>query len=120
MDLSKLSDEEIHNGALLSVRREKEQQSVTIQFLLENDLRKLFSAMEYGSLYEYAMKFLGLSADEACRRIAAVRVIQDVPEVEQKLANGTLSLTNVCNARTLFLREPCSKEKKRDVLQKIE
>jgi len=93
--------------------------------LRENERRRLFSKYKYASLFAYAMGELKLSEDEANRRISAMRLLRDIPEIENKIASGELSLTNMVLAQTLFSKEkksgrPYTPTQKIEVLAKLE
>ena len=68
------------------------------------------------------MRVLGYSEQEAYRRILAMRLMRDVPEVLEKFASGSLSLTNAANAQALFqrLEREGHEVAKKEVLSKLE
>jgi hypothetical protein len=57
---------------------------------------RAFAELGYSSLYEYAMKELGYSEDQAYRRIAAAKVLRVVPEARE------LSLSKLVKASSLL------------------
>ncbi|HSC88223.1 MAG TPA: HNH endonuclease signature motif containing protein [Polyangiaceae bacterium] len=57
--------------------------------------RRLHLRLGYASLYEYCVKVLRLSEDEAYRRMTCARLAARQPEIIAKLARGELSLTTV-------------------------
>lgn len=65
----------------------------------------MFSKYGYKSLFEYAVKRFGYSEDEAYRRISAMRLMKEIPQVEEKIESGALSLSNIAQAQTLFRHE---------------
>ena len=56
-------------------------------------------------VYEYAIKKLGYSEDQAYRRLAAMRLLKEIPELEEKINSGSLNLTHMGMAQSLFKRE---------------
>ncbi|MBX2987278.1 MAG: HNH endonuclease [Bdellovibrionaceae bacterium] len=76
-----------------------------IQHLREMDARKLYLRIGYPSLFEYVMKELRLSAGAAYRRIQAMRLITDVPELEEKVASGELQLVSAAQLQGFFQSE---------------
>jgi len=98
-----------------------------LNHLREIEYRRLYSDLGYSSLFDYAVKELRYSEGQASRRIQAMRLIKDLPEIETKIASGELSLTNAQQAQSLF-REMKSadpmrqviKEEKLAILAKIE
>jgi hypothetical protein len=59
----------------------------------------------YPSLFEWSVSVLKYSAGEANRRIQAMRLLKTLPEIEEKLASGRLSLTSAAHAQSAFRRE---------------
>ncbi|MGE4132730.1 MAG: HNH endonuclease [Bdellovibrionales bacterium] len=105
MNLTSLSD----NGLIAKtedlVRSEREVLSEILHHLREIEQRRLFSKLGFKSLFDYATKRLGYAEDQAARRISAMRLLKELPEIEAKIQQGSLSLTNLAMAQTLFRRE---------------
>ncbi len=125
MNLKNISDQTLLENTEKLVREERELLAKVLHHLREIDRRKLFSALGFKSLFEYAVKKLGYSEDQAGRRIAAMRLLEEIPEIEEKIETGALTLTNVGLAQTLFRAEqkagtPLPKEKKLEVLAQLE
>lgn len=104
-DLRSLSDKILLEKTEELVRRERELLSEVLYHLREIERRRLFSSLGYKSLFHYATKKLGYADDQAGRRIAAMRLLQELPEIETKIADGSLNLTNMGMAQTLFVQE---------------
>ena len=80
-------------GALVASHRED---TVTMLVHLgEVDARRLYLPAACSSMYEYCMRDMRFSEDEACTRIRAARTGRDFPSVFTALADGRLSLTAV-------------------------
>ncbi|MCB0342625.1 MAG: HNH endonuclease [Pseudobdellovibrionaceae bacterium] len=126
MQLKYLSDNDLHLHTKDLVRRERELVTKVLHHLAEIERRRLFSAFKCSSLFDYATRLLGYSESQAHRRISAMRMILEVPEVEQKLEEGKLTLTNVAEARKFFRQEEKSLgtklncQEKKQVLEKLE
>ncbi len=126
MNLRGLSDEVLLSETKRLVKEERELLTVILHHLREVDRRRLFSTLKYGSIHEYAMKELNYSQDQAGRRVAASRLLRELPEIEEKINSGALNLTTLGLAQTLFQREKregegsFSKEKKIEVIEKLE
>jgi len=108
------------------VREEREMLTMILHHLREIERRRLFSKLQFTSLFDYAVKKLGYSEDQAGRRIAAMRLLKDLPEIEAKLNSGALTLTHLGLAQTLFRKESkagvksFTKEEKIKLLEQIE
>jgi len=121
MRLRHLSDSELHENTKTLVRKEREILTQVLWHLHEVDRRKLFSAMKYKSLHEYAVKELGYAEDQAYRRISAMRLLREVPEIEEKIDSGKITLTAISKAQTFFRRtEKKTRKEKSEILKKLE
>lgn len=105
MNLKNLNDQTLHADLVRHVARERELLIVILHHLREIERRRLFAAYRRASLHEYAVKELGYSDDQACRRISAMRLMKELPEIEEKIAAGSLTLSNLGMAQSLFRSE---------------
>lgn len=77
------------------VEEERERLHVFLAWLGEADRRKLLEDKGYSSTFDYCVRRLKLSEDEAYRRIHAARAAVVRPELLSALAGGQLNLTAV-------------------------
>jgi hypothetical protein len=64
-----------------------------IAHLGEVEARQLHLEAACGSMFDYCVRRLGLSEDEACRRIDVARLARRCPALFPRLASGEISLT---------------------------
>jgi len=102
MDLKKIKDNELLLQIKEYVSDERRALVCILAHLREIERRRLYSERGFKSLFDYAVGELSYSEDQAARRIQAMRLIKDVPEVEHKIASGELSLSNAHQVQTLF------------------
>lgn len=81
--------------------------------------------MGFQNLHEFAVQHLGLSDASAYRRITAMRVVREIPDVRAGLESGALCVANITAANTVFRAEnkagrPRSVEEKKKVFQQLE
>ena len=88
-----LTDEEIEARLEALVKEEREGLVEFLRHLDEFDKRRLANKRAYPSTFEYCSQKLGLSEDEAYRRIHVARKSRQHPQLLAMLADGTLSLT---------------------------
>ncbi|MDZ4677898.1 MAG: HNH endonuclease [Oligoflexia bacterium] len=125
-NLKLLSDETLLRNTKNLVRDEREMLSNILLHLKEIQRRRLFSKEKCGSMYEYAMKELLYTEDQAYRRVQAMELLKEIPEIEEKINDGSLSLTHMGMAQSLLAREEkstqklYSREKKIALLKKFE
>jgi len=94
--------------------------------LAEVQRRRLFSDHQCSSLFDYCVNHLGYSEGPAYRRIIAMRLVEEIPEMEEKISQGSLSLSNVAQAQKFFNQEGKQRQEKftlkqkKDVLKQLE
>jgi len=125
MNLKSISNEKLLRSTERIALQERARTVDLLHHLKEIDRRRLYSDLKYPSLYVYVVKHLKYSEDQAYRRIAAARLLAEVPEIAVPIAAGDLTLTNVGVAQQLFSRErragrTFTKFKKREFLSKLE
>ncbi len=95
MNLKTLTNETLNQNLKSLVKSERVLLSEILQLIAEVDSRKLYLKLAYPSLFEYLTKELGYSFGSAQRRIDAARLMQDVPDLNEKLESGLLNLAQV-------------------------
>lgn len=121
MNLKHLADKTLISETQRLVREECEVTSLILHHFKEIEARKLFSDLGYPSMMTYAIKELSYSEGSAIRRLNASRLLKDLPELEEKINDGTLSLTNLSQAAGFFKKEEIVEpEKKKKILKKLE
>ena len=100
--LRTLKDFELLSLTKSLVQKERELTTQVLRHLAEIERRKLYCDLKYGSLFDYAVGELGYSEASAGRRIQAMRLMNEIPEVEQKIESGALNLSNICQAQGFF------------------
>lgn len=105
MNLQNLTDQNLLEKTAQLVQSERDLLTEILHHLREIERRRLFSQLGYNSLFEYATKKLAYSDDQAARRISAMRLLKELPQLEPKITSGSLTLTNLNMAQTLFRQE---------------
>lgn len=101
------------------VNSEREVLASLLRHLREIDRRRLYSALGYKSLYDMVIRRYGYSGDEAFRRISAMRLLKDLPEMEERLNSGEISLTHMSLAQSFFQKEDFETREKLELLDQI-
>jgi hypothetical protein len=121
MNLKHLTDKTLLIDTKALVARERELLTKILHHLKEIDKRKLYSDLGYSSLYDYCIRDLGYSEGSAHRRIQTCRLLAVMPEIENKIETGLLSLTNISQASQFFLQNDIqSPTDKKAVLEQME
>lgn len=109
LNLKKLSNEKLITDLKGLVASERELLIQLLHYLREVEQRRLYAQRGYDSLFSFMREELGYSEAAADRRIKAMRLMKDLPEVEEKLATGAISLTVASTVQRFIKKE----EKKR-------
>src|ERR1700739_555121 len=120
MNVKSLSDQELLTSIETLVLNERELLTNILHHLREIEIRRLFSDLGFTSMFDYAMRKLGYSEDQACRRIKAARLLQEMPEIEEKLQSGALSLTTASMIQNHFRKNKPSYEEKLELISQAE
>jgi hypothetical protein len=125
MDPQKLDDRSLLNK---TAEIASEERKLTLQFLhhlKEIESRRLYLKQGFSSLFEY-VKSLGYCDASTQIRISSMRMLKELPEIESKIKEGSLSWSVVAQAQSFFRREQkatCQKmrpEAKREILNSLE
>lgn len=103
----------IHQQALRAARLYKKSQHELLLAIQLVDSKRVFLKVGYKNLYDYCMKCLLLSEGTTYALIRVARKSVEIPEIEQAIAQGTLSLSH---AKTLL--PVIKKENKTEWLEK--
>lgn len=102
MNLKHLTDKILLSDTFKLVSQEREYLTKILHHLREIDRRRLYSDLRYPSLFEYCVKELGYSSSSAYRRIQTCRLLEMVPEIEEKIEGGLLNLSSLSKASEYF------------------
>ncbi|MEQ1875274.1 MAG: HNH endonuclease signature motif containing protein [Bdellovibrionia bacterium] len=123
--LRALSVDDLFSAARNAVKEESNATLTVLYLLREIERRRAFAARSYPSLFEFCVDYLGYKRGAAYRRITAMRALKDLPEIEDKIRDGSLSLMSVSQAQSHFQavkREngPLDKSQKLEILSSIQ
>lgn len=96
---------EIREKIKILVRNEKQLLVQILECLKVIDESELFVRWGFASMFEYCTSELGYSEGAAQRRVLAVRLLKRIPEVKEKIRDGSLSLTVAAQAQNFFREE---------------
>ncbi len=126
MKLKSLSNNCLELRLMKLVKTERKITHLVLQCIAEIDRRKLYLQKDYPSLFEFLVQSFGYSPSAAMRRIDGARLLLQIPEVAEKIENGTVNLSQVSliqRAEREVKREtqcPIPVETKKELLSKIE
>ncbi len=120
MNLKNLSNVQLHQQTQMTAEKERLTTIELLWHLRENEKRMLYAQMGYRDLKEYCVKELKLSEGSAWRRISAMRLLQEIPEIETKIKSGDLNITQISMARAHFREVKVSNSEKHEILFALE
>jgi hypothetical protein len=98
-----LSNDLLHEKLVSLTREEREISLQVLLHLRSAESRKLFALRGHSSLFDYAVLELKYSEGSAQRRISAMRLLKELPELEEKVESGEIKVTQLSQVQT-FLR----------------
>jgi 5-methylcytosine-specific restriction endonuclease McrA len=119
MNLKNLSNDELHQNARALAEKERLTTIEVLWHLREIEKRMLYAEMGYQDLKTYCVKELKYSEASAWRRISSMRMLAELPEVEEKIERGELNLTQVSMARSFFREVRATKVEKQELLKNL-
>lgn len=121
MNLKHLSDKQLLIDIKNHVNDEFTSMVLVLYHLKEIEERKLYSDLKFASLYEYAIKELKYSEQEASRRIQSARLLIEFPELGKKIEKKIHSLSNLYMVSKFFKKEDITDNKlKIKILSSVE
>ena len=115
-----LKSPELLEETKVLVKKERETLFLILKHLEEIELRDLHLSMGYGSMTEFGVKYLNYSEPEIQRRLAAMHTMRGLPEIQEKVEAGTISMTTLTSAARAFNRKEHTPEQKNDILKSLE
>ena len=97
--LLKLTNDELLAKAKKLVQQERVILVEILHHLLMINDKKLYLQMGFKSLFDFCTKELGYSEAAAYRRIQAMKLLKEVPEVKQKVLSGSVNLTHLAQVQ---------------------
>ena len=94
-----LSDPALVHELDVAVVHERRNTAKVVALIAEVDACKLYRIYGYPSIFQYCVGRLGLSEDEAYKRMQAAFAAQSFPEILDMLADGHLHLTAIVKLR---------------------
>jgi hypothetical protein len=95
MDFTKLSNERLLERTERLVRSERKITHLVLWHINEVECRRLFADLGFSSMYKYLTQHFGYGESAAYERLHASRLLKNIPELSEKIENGTLNLTQM-------------------------
>jgi hypothetical protein len=118
-NLRGFSDDELLRKTKELTREERRLTVEVLHHLREVERRSLFISLGFDTLQSYAIRELGYSETAANRRIQAMRLIGELPEMAGKITEGQMNLTSAARVQS-FLKSEAKGNKAYSRDQKLE
>ncbi len=96
------SNQDLIKQTKIFALREREAELLVLRGLREIELRRLHLEMGYPSLERFLVEELGYHSSTAYRKVDAMRLIADIPEVEKAIQKGEMNVTALSQAQSFF------------------
>lgn len=121
MNLKKLSHDDLRLFSRKAAHAIKASESNFLLFIQEVDRRAVFKKWGCESLFEWIEKDCDLCDGSSHLRITAARMLNEFPQIAQKIDEGKLSLSTIALAQTFFNENKISdSQTKAQILMAIE
>lgn len=121
-----MTNQEIEASLATLVKEERRITNDILSLINLAEDRKIHLERGYSSLYDWLVHGFGYSHSAAYRRLQAARLIKTVPDVKQKLQDGTVNLSTLSRAQTAIrhhektFHRKVSPEEAAEVVREIE
>jgi hypothetical protein len=105
MDLLNISDDVLLKQTSRYARSERKITHVVLWHINEVERRRLYAQLGYSSIFKYISKHLGYGEKAAYERMYASRLLGKMPELAEKMEEGTLNLTQVVQVQSCINKE---------------
>jgi hypothetical protein len=112
MNLRNFSDTELLASLKKEVLEERQKMMSVLEHLREVDWRKLYAESNCSSLWEFCVKELKYSNGSAGRRVRAMRLLRELPQLKEDLLDGKQNLTSLSQAQSFFNIEEKTQDKR--------
>jgi 5-methylcytosine-specific restriction endonuclease McrA len=123
--IRKLSSIDFETAFEAQLRNEQKASLLSIYFMKEAYVRREWSA-SYSSFHRYCVSRMKMSDSDFYRKYSIMKTLGELPEIEEKILNGTINQSTVCKTiqfikkESRMKREPMSLPEKRNLFAQIE
>lgn len=105
MDLSNVSNEVLLERTYRYARSERKITHIVLWHINEVERRGLYAKLKYNSIFKYISQHLGYGEKAAYERMHASRLLGKMPELAEKMEEGTLNLTQIVQVQSCINKE---------------
>lgn len=121
MNLKHLTDTSLRLDSKKAALNEKAATAILLHHIKEVERRKLYCDWKFSSLFDWCVNELGLCEGSAHLRITAARTMKEIPEIEKKIEQGSLTLSNISQVNQFCRQNNISDPReKKEILKQVE
>jgi hypothetical protein len=120
LKIQSLKDQDLLQTLQKLLDREKRIGDAILLALKEIRTRRLYAAMGYSSLFEMLVKHFNLSESSTYTRLQALKLMDAIPEIQEDLTKGDLSLSNAALVQGFIQRNEKEKNQSLTLEEKKE
>lgn len=105
MDLLNVPDAVLLERTFKYARSERKITHIVLWHINEVERRRLYAQLGYSSIFKYISQHLGYGEKAAYERMHASRLLGKMPELADKMEEGTLNLTQVVQVQSCINKE---------------
>jgi hypothetical protein len=99
--------EYLNNKGLLqalenAVAEERQKTQQILEYLIQIERRQLFAKLGYESMFVFCTKHLKYSEGSAQRRIYAMRLMREIPQIKNNIQTGEATITNLAKLKSFI------------------
>jgi hypothetical protein len=110
--------QKVHSHLIALVQQERKLTSQILDLLQKVEDEKLYLGAGFANLFDYLVRGLGYSESLAYQRKSALRLCKEIPEIKEKINQGSLSLATIARASRVLNTKSVSE--KRNLLKELE
>jgi hypothetical protein len=123
--LNQIPDTELLSMVKTKAENERQLTLDVIELLREIQSRRLHLKRGFSSLHEYCVKELRYSDGAAFRRIKAMKLVEEMPEVKESIQSGSMNLSTASQLQSTFEakvkdQKPMSKSEKIELVSLVQ
>lgn len=102
----------MHDKLIKLVRIERKITIRVLELLQRVSDSNLHLTWGYSNLYDYLTRGLGYSEGVAYQRIAAIRIMREVPEIKEQISSGALSFSTLAKSYKVLKNKSATEKRK--------
>jgi len=100
--IKSLNDHSLHKSVVELAQKERKLNLIILHHIREIFERRLYAKLGYPNIHQYCTQELKYSGGAAQRRISTLKLMQEIPQIENSIREGKLNLTTASTVSNFF------------------